>query len=694
MKRLSLDFIIKPLSHRVLSLGNPTATHNPPAGGPAGGAPRLAPPMHLTVQKILTIIPKWCIYLVFLIITAVFFIWRYKYGLQRYFDIDEFAHLHWAHNAFIGQRPYTDFFYFFPPVYLYLLSTVFLFVGKSVAILIVSRQIAFVISLLCCITLFLLVREIRDTKTALITSAVFAFLPIPVDKWIETRPDTVAVLFTLLGILFLIYTLHDSYSEGPDPVTSLQGKRSVFIEGVYPDEVRAPRLASPLHFIIRKLYTTHKLVNSRFLNGFLAGFFLLLAVGVVPKVIFFLIIAVLVVVIYAFLHRDTTAFKKQILPVQLLQVAVFKGFILGALFVSVAVFVLLIYSGNITKAILLTTKIASDATNVLAHKFYILPNFIFYPNDVYYGGAGYTVQWTLNFIIWMTAIVWSVVHLVSPLNTKNASSSLIKFLLAACFYLNLYAFVNIFPVHHEQYLLTLSPFVAYFFADLLVSVVEAVKNRAGKLSGVIMECILLFGFAYVLYYAGVVMYHYRLSWTGNRLGYYQKLYQDLTVNEPIFDLSGETIFARDGYYFCCVPYGQYIEALAFPIPGLENALRKNRVRLIYVQDIGRVGVLPADQQKVVRDHYLQLPDGTKPNFLFTGSNLKFPGTGVEKEIDLIAGGRFDIYWNGKKLSDKLPATKIKIDGENVNYNPQELSAGIHRVKTDSPGDLAIIWSGS
>ncbi|MBI5452438.1 hypothetical protein HY945_03170, partial [Candidatus Gottesmanbacteria bacterium] len=138
------------------------------------------------------------------ILLIIFLLWRFQYGMNRYFDIDEFAHLHWSHNVLVGLRPYTDFFYFLPPLYLYLLIPLFWITGKSVVILLLSRGLSFGIFLLVLGTLFILVKKIRNVQVALLSILILAFLPIPSDKWIEVRPDGVAMLFSLLGMLFLV----------------------------------------------------------------------------------------------------------------------------------------------------------------------------------------------------------------------------------------------------------------------------------------------------------------------------------------------------------------------------------------------------------------------------------------------------------------------------------------------------------
>ena len=133
--------------------------------------------------------------------------WGFQWSQIHQFDIDEFAHLHWTHNILVGLKPYTDFFYFLPPVYLFVLAPLFFLVGKGVAVVLAARALSFVIFLLSCLFLFLLVKMLRNTETALLATLVFSFLPVPFDKWIEIRPDGIGTLFVLASFFFLIHGL-------------------------------------------------------------------------------------------------------------------------------------------------------------------------------------------------------------------------------------------------------------------------------------------------------------------------------------------------------------------------------------------------------------------------------------------------------------------------------------------------------
>lgn len=139
-----------------------------------------------------------------LVLLAFFLYWHYRLGLVRYFDQDEFAHLHWGYNFFSGLKPYTGFLYFFPPGFLLFLYPLFMVAGKTTFIFTAARFYAFLVFILLTAALFLLTKAARNTKTALLAVVVFAFLPVPFDKLIEIRPDNLSTAFSLLGMYFLV----------------------------------------------------------------------------------------------------------------------------------------------------------------------------------------------------------------------------------------------------------------------------------------------------------------------------------------------------------------------------------------------------------------------------------------------------------------------------------------------------------
>ena len=139
-----------------------------------------------------------------IVILIIFLIWRFKLGITRYFDIDEFAHLHWGYSLFIGERPYTDFFYLFPPFFLYVISSLIAVWGRSVTMLLSARILIFTASAGSAFIILQLGKKMRSLSFGLLAAIVFIFLPLPSDKLLEIRPDNIAIFLALLGLYLFI----------------------------------------------------------------------------------------------------------------------------------------------------------------------------------------------------------------------------------------------------------------------------------------------------------------------------------------------------------------------------------------------------------------------------------------------------------------------------------------------------------
>lgn len=143
-------------------------------------------------------------------LSFLFLLWtKLQLGLLRYFDADELAYLHWTHNIASGQLPYKDFLSYVPPGFFYALAPIFLFFD-GIAPLMVGRTFAWIIFVGICMalgTIFVLLRRPQGTSLAdtlwlfLLPGLFLAFLPLPADKFLEIRPDNLAILLSLMGLM-------------------------------------------------------------------------------------------------------------------------------------------------------------------------------------------------------------------------------------------------------------------------------------------------------------------------------------------------------------------------------------------------------------------------------------------------------------------------------------------------------------
>ena len=136
----------------------------------------------------------------------IFLWWHWRLGMTRYFDVDEFAHLSWGYQMRSGARPYVDFLFFFPPGFHLFLTSLFAF-GAGVTPLLAGRVFAFVVFVLLTASVILLYWQMRKSHVAILAGVFLAFLPMPFDKFLEIRPDTLAVLFAMTGMTVQAFRL-------------------------------------------------------------------------------------------------------------------------------------------------------------------------------------------------------------------------------------------------------------------------------------------------------------------------------------------------------------------------------------------------------------------------------------------------------------------------------------------------------
>lgn len=165
-----------------------------------------------------------------LVVLTVFLISRYQLGQTQHFDLDELAYLHWASHYVSGSRPYRDFFFFGTPGYLWFIAPAFIF-SKGIAPFFAGRVLAFGAYALLAAASGWLFWEVRRSWLAALVPVIILFLPLPGIKFSEVRPDTLAVLFVVLGLVFTVrYLKHWQARDGVLAGTSLALSSLVFLK--------------------------------------------------------------------------------------------------------------------------------------------------------------------------------------------------------------------------------------------------------------------------------------------------------------------------------------------------------------------------------------------------------------------------------------------------------------------------------
>ncbi|MEK7141433.1 MAG: hypothetical protein AAB800_02705 [Patescibacteria group bacterium] len=514
-----------------------------------------------------------------LMLLAALLNWHYQLGLTRYFDVDEFAHLSWAYQIFSGRRPYVDFLFFFPPGFHLFLMPLFAF-GGGIAPILAARVMAFIIFVALVGVTILLFWLVRRSWTAILVGAILAFLPIPFDKFLEIRPDTLAVLFAMTGMVCQTLVLQG---------TSLQLRKEV-----------------PWSLIA----------------GICYGMSLLILPKTIPQVG----VAVIVEALRAIRFPELKKFQFR---------ESFNGLwnLLIGIFLPLVLFVLWTLTlGNIDQVWYSLTKLGLEA-NKISQSFIMMPDLFFYPNVTFYGAAGWNGGLVVNHAIWLVAIFVGIYRLVTPFLSVTpahagvqSKSKMTKkevaaagppnkiwseFLIAATFFTYVIFYVQIVPLKHTQYLIPIAVFIAFYAADavdmLWRKTVELSKNHAHLLPTGVFFAVFILG-SIRLMQVFISVNGPKRAWTNaETVKQLTMLYKTIPTTEYILDLTGETLYYKHPYVVCCTPFGQSAPYLSRPLPSLIQALEKTKTKYIFEGGVKRVTtILPADQAYITA-HFLPSP---------------------------------------------------------------------------------------
>ena len=127
--------------------------------------------------------------------------WSWRVSSTRFFDVDEFSYMHWTAQVARGEHMYTDFFSYFTPGFMWVFAPIFWIYGVSVQVFTAGRMLSFVIYVSILSALSYLWGITRGWKWTLLPAVILAFLPMPYDKFLEIRPDNLATLLALVGVI-------------------------------------------------------------------------------------------------------------------------------------------------------------------------------------------------------------------------------------------------------------------------------------------------------------------------------------------------------------------------------------------------------------------------------------------------------------------------------------------------------------
>lgn len=490
-------------------------------------------------------IPYFILILVSSLLLLFFLWWRYRLGMSRYFDADEFVHMHWTAQMLLGHRPYSDFLTFFPPGFWFFLMPAFIGGWCTVGPFIFARFLVYLLFLLTALGSGLVFWEMRRSFLGSIWVLVFlSFLPMPLDKFLEIRPDNLSTMLVVWGLYFqLRWVLRTSRS-------------GAFVSGI---------------LYGMAVFTLTKVVPVVAVNSLFAFFW------------------------YRSKYPDWFRLRSGLMV-----------FLSGIVLWLVILMFYGLSAGDFSRFWYSIVAMPVEA-NKISRFFIMMPNLFFYPNSIYYGADGWNTGLVVNHALWMLGIFFGCFRLLVPTSVPekgnprevNADRAWAEVLVGVQLALNIIIFVLFIPLKHAQYLIPISPFIAVYLADFFGSLYRK-SNRSyrGLYAGVML---FFLGFMAQTF---IQVNKPKLQWNNtDELDKLQNLYQKIPQNEMVLDLDGKLIFNPDAYYACCIPFGQFSRFLTRPLPDLKNVLELNRVKYINQGGLNRVNDLDPKAVDYIRSVY-------------------------------------------------------------------------------------------
>ena len=487
-------------------------------------------------------------------IGILFFMLRTNFilGQLRYFDMDELFYVSLARHVTLGLVPYRDFFFGVTPGYLWFLTPIFLF-KTGVEALLAARGVSFVVFLSLMAVTSILYFLMRRSWTVVFVSFFLAFLPIPQDKLLEIRPDTISLTLALGATALQFYWMQN-----------IERKK------------------------VHRLYIL-----------FLIGLLYALSLFIFPKTATHIGIALAGLGVFLLVrgreHENTTKHVLQII------LSIFFGGGIVCVGFLLWIFVLGLDFWLVVNSIV---KIPVEVTK-LGYLFPIPPDFYFRPNDVFYGSYGYHVGFITNAIIWGIGLLIAITRVFTIFFQKKASVRLMESILISSLFVQLYLYVSVYPFKHSQYLIPIAVFVCFFAADAIGILWQWMRRRMFT-QGIFV--VVMIGVLITCYQSYRIVTLPKLGFSNaSSLHELNVFLRVVPENTYVLDLTGLTMEYPTPYYVMHLPFGQFAQFLSTPLPALIPNLKALDVPIIYAG--GRLNTLTLEDQEFIYKEYTAVGNG-------------------------------------------------------------------------------------
>lgn len=483
-------------------------------------------------------------------VSIYFLYWKFQLGLVRYFDIDEYAYLWWASHMHQGLMPYRDFLFGGTPGFLWFLSPLFAFFHGATP-LFVGRILIGIVFTALAVVAGVLFWEMRKSWLAVAVPLFLVFLPLPADKFLEIRPDSLSLLFVLFGMLFLVHVMNR--------------KAGAFFVG-----------AAALSFAC-SIVTLQKTLPIVGISGI------------------------------CFLGWCLTSLRAKTLSKQTCW-RFFSAALVGSGIVVVCTILWLFLRVGDMKIIWYSLVRLPMEISVLGKIWIVEPTQFFYPNDTFYGVYGYHVGFVLNLILWCSTILIGIVRLVTPVVPNGKKGVWQELMISGVFISSIILYKSFFSMKHTQYLMPSAIFVAWYAADGFFIMWDRLKHaHIGRIFYISMWCLVL-GMLVKGYW---VVNAPKFFWRNDaEIQTVATILRTIPQSEAILDLEGLTMYYPASYYLSALPIGQITPLISLRLSSLSGQLEKTDTKFIYQGTSRRITTLSLEDQAYIAAHFVPVGDGT------------------------------------------------------------------------------------
>jgi hypothetical protein len=300
---------------------------------------------------------------------------------------------------------------------------------------------------------------------------------------------------------------------------------------------------------------------------------------------------------------------------------------------------------------------------------------------VYMDVGGPTFPWYTNIAIWILSVLGFIAYIA-----KKPRTGMVIILYVGVALI----FLFLFPAPYVQYFIPISFFASLLSAHFLFEMLAKLKKFRPNLPSwmILVPICLLLG---ILAYSFKLQYGIRsLPNNGNpeQLAVIRNVLAISKPDDTFYDMVGSYIFRPDAFYFCCFPYGEFIDAASVKVPPLRIMLDRNQTKFIILDRTGiSLWITPPPDLAFIKSHYLASNYWKIYTVGVRFACLRGRCTQVDLEGNPVTGqpvNTLPIFIpETYRITTEPPGTIIKLNQQSYPNGPYRLDKGTFTLSADT-----------